>query len=113
MAHSSRHPYPLLLLLLRTLWRSRLLSQRQSLSPNLKLRPSLVTIMVQTPSSRSQSQAQRENQSRSLLVDLATPSLVQLPHSLLLSFLPLPSKTPSLPNITNSSTFSTQSCLPP
>merc|ERR1719180_640126 len=94
MAHSSRHPYPLLLLLLRTLWGSRLQSQRQSLSQNLRLRPSLVTIMVQTPSSRSQSQAQRENQSRSLLVDRATPSLDQLPHLLLLSSLPLPSKPP-------------------
>merc|ERR1712181_143323 len=73
---------------------------------------SLVTIMVQTPSSQSQSQAQRENQSRSLPVDLATPSLVQLPHSVLLSFLPLPSKPPFLPKITNSSTSSTPSCLP-
>ena len=45
-------------------------------------------------------------------MDLATPSLVQSPPSSLLSSLPSPSEPPSLPNITNSSTLSSPSCLP-
>merc|ERR1712008_493257 len=79
-------------------------------SPSLRLRPSPVTITVQTLWSPSQSRAQRENQSRSLTVDRATPSLARSPPS----SLPSPSKPPSLPlpNITNASSSSTQSCLP-
>merc|ERR1719458_1265190 len=104
---SCHHCRPLLLLL-PTLWRSRLPSQRPSLSQNLRPRPSPVTITDQTLWSPSRSQAQRENQSRSP-TDQATPSSAPSPPSSSLSSLPSPSRAPL---VHTSQTSSTPSCLP-
>merc|ERR1712203_748455 len=101
MGPSSRHHCRPLLLLLPTLSRNQLPSLRLSLSPNLRLRPSPVTITVQTLWSPSRSRAQRENQSRSPTVDLATPSSAPLPPSSSLSSLPSLSKNSPRPNVTN------------